>query len=87
MKNFQNTFCFFSDKRLKFNLSNVRHPNKLSKNLLSNVLEHRNKFFTLENGKKLMLNASTIPWISEELLQSRTPTDLIICYKLAFKKQ
>ena len=56
----------FSDKRLRFNLSNGRHPNKLSQNLLSNVLEHRNNFFTLENSKKLMLNVSTIPWISEE---------------------
>ena len=61
MENFQNTLCHFSDKGLRFNLSNGGHANKLPQNLLPNVLEYRNKFFTLENGKKLMLNFSTIP--------------------------
>ena len=51
----------FSNKRLNFNLSNDRHPNKLPENLLPSVLEYRNQLFIPENGKKSMHNVSTIP--------------------------
>ena len=47
MENFQNTLCLFPDK----DLSDRSFKRQISEQVAINVLEQRNKFFTLENDK------------------------------------
>ena len=78
MENFQNSLCFFSYKRFRFNLSSDRHPNKLPQSLPSSVLEHRNKFSALENGKKLILITSVTLWILEGLKYKKNFSSMVL---------